>query len=118
MGGATELSVCDYFAEPEMLWAEGKGEKNDEDCANRNHHHGFSAPAVAQTAAPKVDGKLLKQTKPLAPMGCKLVGMVRGTKIWAGDCAAAPELRGPTRGRRASDDPRCRVRQAIVPRRP
>jgi hypothetical protein len=56
---------------------------------------GISASAVAQTAAPKVDGKPLKQTKPLAPTGCKLVGTVRGTKIWAGDCAAAPELRGP-----------------------
>ena len=56
---------------------------------------GISSPAVAQTAAPKAGGKPLKQTKPLAPTGCKLVGMVRGTKIWAGDCAAAPELRGP-----------------------
>jgi hypothetical protein len=55
---------------------------------------GLSASAFAQTAAPKVGGKPLKQTRPLAPMGCKLVGMVRGTKIWAGDCAAAPELRG------------------------
>jgi hypothetical protein len=24
-GGATELSVCDYFAEPEMSSAEGEG---------------------------------------------------------------------------------------------
>jgi hypothetical protein len=56
----------------------------------------FSASAVAQTAAPKVGGKRLKQVKPSAPMGCKLVGSVKGTKIWAGDCAAAPELRGAT----------------------
>jgi hypothetical protein len=27
-------------------------------------------------------------------MGCKLVGTVRGTKLWAGDCADAAELRG------------------------
>jgi hypothetical protein len=26
-------------------------------------------------------------------MGCKLVGMVKGTKLWAGDCVAS-ELRG------------------------
>jgi hypothetical protein len=43
---------------------------------------GFSASAFAQTGAPKV--------------GCKLVGTVKGTKLWAGDCAAAPELRGAT----------------------
>jgi hypothetical protein len=55
---------------------------------------GFSASAVAQTAAPKVGGKPLQQVKPLAPMGCKLVGTVKGTKLWAGDCAAASELPG------------------------
>ena len=57
---------------------------------------GFSASAFAQTAAPKVGGKPLKQVKPPAPMGCKLVGTVKGTKLWAGDCVDAPELRGAT----------------------
>ena len=57
---------------------------------------GFSASAFAQTGAPKVGGKRLKQVKTSAPMGCKLVGTVKGTKLWAGDCAAAPELRGAT----------------------
>jgi hypothetical protein len=57
---------------------------------------GFSASAFAQTAAPKGGGKPLKQAKPLAPLGCKLVGTVKGTKLWAGDCAAASELRGTT----------------------
>jgi hypothetical protein len=56
----------------------------------------LSASAFAQTAAPKVGGKRLKQVKPSAPMGCKLLGSVKGTKVWAGDCAAAPELRGAT----------------------
>jgi hypothetical protein len=28
VGGATELSVCDYSAEPEMRWAEGEGVKS------------------------------------------------------------------------------------------
>jgi hypothetical protein len=56
---------------------------------------GLSASAFAQTAAPKVGGKPLKQVKPPpAPMGCKLVGTVKGTKLWAGDCAPATELRG------------------------
>jgi len=54
----------------------------------------FSTSAFAQTAAPK--GKPVKQVKPSAPMGCKLVGTVKGTKLWAGDCAAPSELRGTT----------------------
>jgi hypothetical protein len=53
---------------------------------------GFSAAAFAQTRAPKP----LKQLRPLAPIGCKLVGTVRGTKLWAGDRTAASELRGST----------------------
>ncbi len=56
----------------------------------------FSASAFAQTGKLKVGGKPLKQVKPLAPMGCKLVGTVKGTKLWAGDCVAASELRGTT----------------------
>jgi len=56
----------------------------------------FSAPAFAQTGAPKVGGKPVKQVRPLAPMGCKLVGTVKGTRLWAGDCASASELRGTT----------------------
>jgi hypothetical protein len=57
---------------------------------------GLSAAAFAQTAAPKAGGKPMKQVKPPAPMGCKLVGTVKGTKLWAGDCAASSELRGTT----------------------
>ena len=56
---------------------------------------GFSASAVAETAAPKVGGKPLQQVKPLTPMGCKLVGTVKGTKLWAGECVGS-ELRGAT----------------------
>jgi hypothetical protein len=54
---------------------------------------GFSGYALAQTPAPK-SGKPMKQAKQSAPMGCKLVGTVKGAKIWAGDCANAPELHG------------------------
>ena len=56
----------------------------------------FATNALAQTAPPKAGKKPAAQAKPQAPMGCKLVGTVKGTKIWAGDCAAASELRGAT----------------------
>jgi hypothetical protein len=55
----------------------------------------FSATALAQSAPPKVGNKTLVQAKPKEPMGCKFVGTVRGTKLWAGDCVGS-ELRGPT----------------------
>jgi len=55
----------------------------------------FSGTVFAQSAPPKVGNKLLVQVKPKALMGCKLVGTVRGTKLWAGDCQGA-ELRGST----------------------
>jgi hypothetical protein len=54
----------------------------------------FSGTVFAQSAPPKV-GKPLVQVKPKAPMGCKLVGAVRGAKLWAGDCVGS-ELRGST----------------------
>jgi hypothetical protein len=55
----------------------------------------FSANAFAQDATPKVGSKPLAQVKPKEPMGCKLVGTVKGTKLWAGDCVGS-ELRGAT----------------------
>jgi hypothetical protein len=55
----------------------------------------FSATAFAQSASPKVDNKSMAQLKPKEPMGCKLVGTVRGTKLWAGDCVGS-ELKGST----------------------
>jgi hypothetical protein len=45
---------------------------------------------------PTIGGKPIVQVKPSAPIGCKLVGTVKGTKLWAGDCMAAPELRKTT----------------------
>ena len=53
----------------------------------------FSATAFAQSTPPKVGNKPVVRVKPKEPMGCKLVGTVRGTKIWAGDCVG-PELGG------------------------
>jgi hypothetical protein len=49
----------------------------------------FSGIAFAQSAPPKVGNKALVQVKPKAPMGCKFVGTVRGTKLWAGDCVGS-----------------------------
>jgi hypothetical protein len=54
----------------------------------------FATSAFAQSAPPKAGKKPAAQVKPPAPMGCKLVGTVKGTKIWAGDCADAAEIRG------------------------
>jgi hypothetical protein len=53
----------------------------------------FSANAFAQDAPPKVGKKPLAQVKPKEPMGCKLVGTVKGAKLWVGDCVGS-ELRG------------------------
>ena len=53
----------------------------------------FSANAFAKDKPPK--NKPLVLLKPKEPMGCKLVGTVKGTKLWAGDCVAS-ELRGAT----------------------
>jgi len=56
----------------------------------------FSTSAYAQAAPPKMGNKPLAQVKPKEPIGCKLVGTVKGTRLWAGDCAPAAELRGAT----------------------
>jgi hypothetical protein len=54
----------------------------------------FSTAAFAQNPTPKKT-KPIVQAALRAPMGCKLVGSVKGTKLWAGDCADAAELKGP-----------------------
>jgi hypothetical protein len=54
----------------------------------------FSTSAYAQGVPPKAGNKPLVQVRPKESMDCKLVGTVKGTKLWAGDCAAASELRG------------------------
>jgi hypothetical protein len=54
----------------------------------------FSASAFAEETSPKVGNKPLVQVRPKESIGCKLVGTVRGTKLWAGDCTGSAELRG------------------------
>jgi hypothetical protein len=48
--------------------------------------------AVAQGTLPgkkhAAGRKPIVQAKPSTPMGCKLVGTVRGTKLWAGECTS------------------------------
>jgi hypothetical protein len=56
------------------------------------------AQAVPPAKRPTVGGKPLVHAKPSAPMDCKFVGSVKGTKLWAGDCTAASELRSTTTG--------------------
>jgi hypothetical protein len=49
----------------------------------------FASTAFAQSPPPKVGSKPLVQVKPKGPQGCKLVGTVKGTKLWTGDCIAS-----------------------------
>ncbi len=54
----------------------------------------FATSAFAQSALPKAGKKPPVLAKPQTPMACKFVGTVKATKIWAGDCVDAAELRG------------------------
>ena len=68
-----------------------------------------SDSALAQGAPPAkkptVRGKTTFQAKPDMPLSCKLVGTVKGTKIWAGNCVDASELRGSTPAEEVSSPP-------------
>jgi hypothetical protein len=50
----------------------------------------LSSTAFAQDT-PKVGGKPMVQVKPKGPIGCKMVGTVKGTKLWAGECVASEQ---------------------------
>ena len=55
----------------------------------------FSTTAFAQGAPPKAGNKPPPvRAKPKDPTACKLVGTVRGTKLWAGDCVGIELLKG------------------------
>ena len=56
----------------------------------------FSTTELAQGAPPKAGNKPVARVKPKEPTACKLVGTVRGTKLWAGDCVGVELLKGPT----------------------
>ena len=56
----------------------------------------FPTTAFAQSA-PKAGNKPPPvRAKPKAPTACKLVGTIRGTKLWAGDSVGVELLKGPT----------------------
>jgi len=62
------------------------------------------AQNTAPAKRPIVGEKPLVQVKPSAPAGCKFVGTVKGTKLWAGDCTAS-ELRTTTTGEDTAPKP-------------
>jgi hypothetical protein len=53
----------------------------------------FFDKCIRAESPPKAGNKPLVQVRPKEAMDCKLVGRVKGTKLWAGDCVG-PELRG------------------------
>jgi hypothetical protein len=54
----------------------------------------FSSTAFAEDV-PKIGSKPLVQAKPKGPTGCKMVGTVKGTKLWAGDCTVSETSNAP-----------------------
>ena len=52
-----------------------------------------SAYAQDATKPPTQGAKSAVRMKPKAQGGCTLVGNVRGTKLWAGDCVTPEQLR-------------------------
>ena len=76
---------------------------------------GFSANAMAQTPSPaEVGTKPPVQVKKQVPAGCKLVGTVKGTKLWAGECVAS-ELRSSQTAADAETSLQERAAGAIPP---
>ena len=68
----------------------------DDKVTAHSRRHLLSTTAFAQSAPPKVGNKPPVRVKPKEPTACKLVGTVRGTKLWAGDCVGVELLKGPT----------------------
>jgi hypothetical protein len=67
----------------------------------------LSTSVYAQDASkpPTGGGKSAARMKPKAPLGCTLVGSVRGTKLWAGDCTAPDQLRSSVPATESSEPP-------------
>ena len=61
--------------------------------------------ALSKPKGPTVGAKPLLQVTPVAPTGCKLVGTVKGTKLWAGDCVASDQLRSSVTPAEATEPP-------------
>ena len=69
------------------------------------------AQGVPQAKKPTVGGKPIVQAKPSTPMGCKLVGTVKGTKICAAGVALLSAIIGASRPFSLAD----LVRKSIAP---
>lgn len=54
----------------------------------------FGIVRLLKLLPPKAGKNPPTLVKPQTPMTCKFVGTVKATKIWAGDCVDAAELRG------------------------
>ena len=65
---------------------------------------GSIGSAFAQTA-PNAAKKSSAHAKSQPVVGCKLVGTVRGTKLWAGDCAAPDQLRSSVTAIQSNEPP-------------
>ena len=67
----------------------------------------LSTSVYAQDASkpPTGGGKSAARMKPKALVGCTLVGTVRGTKLWAGDCTAPDQLRSSVPATESSEPP-------------
>jgi hypothetical protein len=74
------------------------------------------ATSVFAQSPPKIGNKTLVQVRPKEPMGCKLVGTVKGTKIWAGDCVDATEQRGAAPVAQASPQSLPEAAAGAIPR--
>ena len=80
----------------------------------------FSASAFAQDAL-KAGNEPEVQVKPKGPVGCKPLGTVGGTKLWAGDCAQAfarVPRRNEARGPIATRPPRRNEARELIDARP
>ena len=77
----------------------------------------LSTGAYAQDTPkpPTVGGKPLVRVKPKAPVGCTLVGAVKGTKLWAGDCTAPDQLRSSVPAETSEPPLSDRAARAIPP---
>jgi hypothetical protein len=66
----------------------------------------LSTSVYAQDASkpPTGGGKSAARMKPKA-VGCTVVGTVRGTKLWAGDCTASDQLRSSVPPTESSEPP-------------
>jgi hypothetical protein len=77
----------------------------------------LSTGVYAQDASkpPTGGGKSAARMKPKV-VGCTLVGTIRGTKLWAGDCAAPDRLRSSVTASESSEPPlQDQATEAITP---